>query len=106
MTSPLILPDARTGRARVVRRGHPGALVVVAFRPDAGIRLVGVRHAPSRDLGRSEFDTNQGARLIAGLTEIEIGSGLLDVAARDTPIDVVPLPILADLVQDFGGACD
>src|SRR5581483_8814544 len=102
-----LLPPAANSRSRlsrVIARRHPASRLVVAARPDAGIGLLRLGHPPRRDPGGGKLDRDEGAGLIARFAQIEIRRRFIDVTARDPAVHVVPFPILADFMEEFGRA--
>ena len=81
--------------------GHVGAVEVVAAVPDAGAVLVADRHPPRRRAGvAAERHADEGAGLVDRVVDVRVGGLRRDVALGDRPVEVAPLVVVAEVVDD------
>ena len=77
------------------RLRHLGTRVVISLSPDPRVRFVLGWHSPSRHFHLRAVDADQCPRLVFRFGQVVVGRRLVDIAACDPPVDVVPLAIVA-----------
>src|ERR1700687_5851706 len=93
--------EFRTGRGGS-RLCHLGTRVVISLSPDPRVRFVLGWHSPGRHFHLRAVDADQCPRLIFRFGQVVVGRRLVDVAACDPPVDVVPLAVVPRFKKNLG----